>query len=407
METQSAIRNLQSAILAPLSLRRMRLPNRVIRSATYEGLGDENGTPTAALGTLYAALLAGGVGTLITGFMAVSREGRAMQPRQCALDSMECAASWSELLTPLRRAHPEARIIAQLVHAGRQTRSSVTGLPIVGAGRRACSFFRERPRELSTIEVAERAGQFGRAAAVARAAGFDAVQIHAAHGYLVHQFLSPWTNRRRDAWGAPNAFALAILEAVRRHAGEDYPVWFKLSWGEDRAPGIDLLSTAATVLALDTAGADAVEVSYGTMEWAMNIFRGACPVEVAMRVNPLLARIPRWIQGLWLATAGRRHLRRLRPFEENYNARAAAELQRDVALAVIPVGGIRSAAGIAQCLDEFRLPAVALCRPLIRDPCFPVRLLTGELERSDCTNCNLCAVYCDSRNELRCYRRRQ
>lgn len=402
METQSAI---LTQLAEPLALRRMSLPNRIIRSATYEGMADEDGRPTAALGGLYEALLTGAVGTLITGFTSISREGRAMQPRQCALDSMECAGPWSEILAPLRRAHPEARLIAQLAHAGRQTHSSVTGRPVVGAGRRACSFFRERPRELTTDEVAERAGQFGRAAAVVRAAGFDAVQIHAAHGYLVHQFLSPWTNRRRDKWGAPNAFLLAILEAVRRHAGGDFPVWVKLSWSEDRTPGIDLRATAATVRALDEAGIDAVEISYGSMEWAINIFRGACPIEVAMRVNPLLARIPRWVRALWLATAGRSHLRRLRPFEENYNARAAAELQRGAGLAVIPVGGIRSAAGIAQCLGELGLPAVALCRPLIRDPHFPRHLLAGEVETSGCTNCNLCAVHCDSQNPLRCYHR--
>ena len=386
-----------------LELRHMRLPSRMVRSATYEGMADDHGAPTEALAALYSDLLSGGVGALITGFMSVSQEGRAMQPRQCAMDSHERAASWKPILASLRQVNPDAQIIAQLAHTGRQTRSGATGHPVVGAGPRACTFFRQRTRALSGDEVAERAEQFGRAAAVARSAGFDAVQIHAAHGYLIHQFLSPWTNQRRDQWGEPHRFLLSVIGAVRRQAGDDFPIWVKLSWSEDRRPGIDLEATAATARALESAGIDAIEISYGAMEWPMNIFRGDCPIAVAARVNPLLSRYPSWIRAIWLALEGPRHLRRLRPFAENYNALAAAELQRQVQTPIIPVGGIRSLDGIARCLQDLRLPAVSLCRPLIRDPHFPKRLLDGSAERSECTNCNLCAVYCDSKNPLRCY----
>ena len=397
---------LPALLRSPLELRHARLPNRLIRSATYEGMADAEGAPQPALAALYRALLDGGVGTIVTGFAFVSREGRAAQPRQCGMESDERVGQWASILRVAREGHPDARIIAQLAHTGRQTLARVTGRPVVGAGKRACSFFRQRVHALRTEDVAERVGQFGRAAARARQAGFDAVQLHAAHGYLIHQFLSPWTNDRRDEWSEPTRFLLAAVESVRREAGGDYPVWVKLSGAEDRRPGITPEACAATVGALDAAGIDAVEISYGTMEYAMNIFRGECPVEVAMRVNPALNRMPRGLRAVWLATAGRRYLAQLRPFEENYNVETAARLARGTSLAVIPVGGIRSAAGVARATIDRRLPAVSLCRPLVHDPAFAGRLLAGDPAPSGCTNCNLCAIHCDTDRPLRCYARR-
>jgi len=389
----------------PLQLRRMRLRNRIIRSATFEGMADASGAPTRALGDLYRRLIEGGTGALITGFMYISSEGHAIQPGQCGLTCREHATAWRELLDGLRARFTGVGIIAQIAHAGRQTLGRITGAPVVGAGPRPCGFFREPVRELSTREVPERVEQFASAAELAKDAGFDAVQIHAAHGYLVHQFLSPWTNRRTDEWGTPMRFLLDIIVAVRRRCGEDFPIWVKLSHSEDRRLGITLEQTIATAAALDSASIDLIEISYGTMEWPMNIFRGDCPVRTVLRVSPLFSDMSRLRRTAWMLFRGIPHLMRLRPFRPMYNAAAAAAVQARVSAAVVPVGGIRGTTEVADCLGRLGLPAVALCRPLIRDPGFATHLLNDDTARSDCANCNLCAVYSDTARPLACHRR--
>jgi len=399
--------SMASQLAEPLRLRRMTLPNRLLRSATFAGLADEDGVPqVAAVTALYERVLRGGAGSLVTGFAYVSPEGRAIQPGQSGFCTSAQTQAWATIAERLHRQFPDSPLVAQLAHAGRQTRTEVTGLPLVGASDRACSYFRAPVRALRTDEVPARVQQFADAAANAREAGFDAVQIHAAHGYLVHQFLSPWTNRRPDFWGQPTAFLAAVVEAIRERCGDAFPVWIKLSWGEDRHPGIDLAKATATVAALDRLQVDLVEVSYGTMEWPMNIFRGECPVKVTLRTNPLLNHYSRWGKLWWMLVRGLPHLRRLAGFSPAYNVPAAAALQQGTRVPVVPVGGIRSLPEALDCLAQ-GLPAVALCRPLIHDPAFAGRLLAGDSSPSTCINCNLCAVYCDSPQSLRCYHPKQ
>ena len=162
--------------------------------------------------------------------------------------------------------------------------------------------------------------------------------------------------------------------------------------------------TALAYGALQDCRIDLVEISYGTMEWPMNIFRGGCPIRVAARVNPLVRGASRWHRYGWLLARGLPHLLRLRRFSPCYNVPAAASLQRGSRLPVVPVGGIRSLADVRHCFAQ-GLPAVSLCRPLIHDPTFAGRLLAGDETPSGCTNCNLCAVHCDSRRPLLCYRK--
>jgi 2,4-dienoyl-CoA reductase-like NADH-dependent reductase (Old Yellow Enzyme family) len=390
-------------LFEPLALRNALLPNRFVRSATYEGLGAPDGHPLPALGELYAGLVSGGVGTVISGFAFVSQSGRAMQPGQCGIHVDNMVDPWSTVVARVRSVSPDARLFLQLAHAGRQTRQEATGLPVVGVSRRACRYFRSHPHVLADADIEGIVDDFAQAARRARAAGFDGVQVHAAHGYLVHQFLSPWTNLRRDRWADRPLFLEEVIRRIRGVCGDGFAVLVKLSWSEDRHPGITLDDTRRTLARLERLDVDAVEVSVGTMEEPLNIIRGACPVAAILDVNPLFARIPRPLRALWTRFCLPAHLRRQIPFSEGYNLEAAVTLARATRVPIFAVGGLRSVATMREALAR-GVAAVSLCRPLIRTPDLPRRVREGLATHSTCSNCNLCTVHCDGPHPLRCRR---
>lgn len=390
-------------LLTPLVLRHLTLPNRFVRSATYEGWGDTQGFPQPELANVYLPLAHGGVGTIITGFTFITQQGRAMQPGQCGIDGDEKIARWANIVARVRAGGATSKLIMQIAHVGRQTLRSVTGLPVVGASTRKCSYFHQPVHTLYATEIREIIRAFAQAAYRAKQAGFDGVQVHAAHGYLLHQFLSPWTNRRKDKWAEPTLLLQEVIVAIRQQCGDDFPVLVKLSAGEDTNPGIEMDDVLRTVNCLERLDIDAVEVSYGTMEYALNVIRGEIPLEVAMKVNPLYNRYPEFVRYLWKVCCFPAYHARLLAFAVAYNVPAALHIKQHTSIPVIPVGGIRTLASMQACVGALGLDAVALCRPLIRQPDLPAQIATGNFTCSSCNNCNLCTINCDSRQPLRCY----
>lgn len=397
----------ESLLFTPPAFPRLRLANRIIRSATYEGLGGPDGMPRPELADLYASLCRGGVGMVITGFAFVSQAGRAMQPGQCGMDSDEKGLAWSAIVAKVKAVSPSTPLIMQLAHAGRQTLRSATGRTPVGASSRPCTYFREKVRALGESEVPAVAEEFAQAARRAQAAGFDGVQIHGAHGYLVHQFLSARTNTRRDRWGDGPLFLETVIAAVQARCGSRFPVLVKLSAEEQGGPGLCVEETLATVRRLERAGVEAVEISIGSMERALDIMRGGCPADLALKVNPLFNRMPRLWLALWNRFRLKAYVRRFIPFTENYNAAAAARIKAAVRIPVYPVGGIRSRAGMETCLGDQGLDAVGLCRPLLCEPDLPRLFKEGLKDRSACTNCNVCTIMCDAPQPVRCRHARE
>ena len=155
---------------------------------------------------------------------------------------------------------------------------------------------------------------------------------------------------------------------------------------------------------IENSGAEAIEISYGTMEFALNIIRGDCPIDTALKVNPLFNRIPPVFREIWKLFFLKKYLRKNIPFTENYNVDSALEIKKSTTLPVFPVGGIRTADNIIDILNK-GLDAVSLCRPLIREPDLPEKL--KDRISSECINCNLCTVYCDSTQPLRCYQHKK
>ncbi len=397
----------QQVLFSELELQHITLPNRLVRSATYEGLAEADGTPKPELAELYCDLARGGVGTIITGFVYTSQQGRAMQPGQCGINNDGKVAPWRQIVERVRAANPSTKLIMQLAHTGRQTRAQVTGQPVVGASSHACSYFRQRVRMLDEKAILGVVQEFAEAACRAKQAGFDGVQIHAAHGYLIHQFLSPWTNNRTDCWSDRPLLLEQVVIAVRSACGEDFPILVKLSAAEDSTPGIRVEQTIETVQRLKALHIDAVEISYGTMEYALNIIRGDVPVAAVLKVNPMFQRVPKWIQGVWKRHCAPAYIHKFIPFTENYNLQDALRIRTEAGVPVLAVGGIRSLDSMLSMVGEMGIDAVSLCRPLICEPDLPNRILDGHFTRSQCTNCNLCAIYCDSRQPLRCHRQKR
>ena len=361
--------------------------DRIIRSATLENFADEEGVPDPALAVpLYAALSAP---TVITGFMAVSPDGRAMQPRQAGMWNDAQRDVWARIVAEVRRARPQVRLIAQLAHTGLQTTRPGSLSPSGGRS----PYCRTRSRAMTADDIRRVADDFASAAARARQAGFDGVQIHAAHGYLVHQFLSPATNRRRDEWGDPGRFLADILRAVRDATPRPFALWVKV--GPDaEALTTDRIADALAPLAADGLF-DLAEVSFGTMDRALDIFRGGCPLDLLLRENPLYRRrVPRLFAPLWKRLAAPILMRRFRPFTPAYNLDAALEIKRRTKTPVAVVGGFRSGAEIDAALRA-GADSVSLCRPFLREPDFAERLRRDSAARSRCANCNRCAIACD------------
>lgn len=392
------MRSVTTHLFSPLELGRCSLPNRLVRSATYEGMADVDGFPLPSLGTLYKRLAHGGVGTIITGFCSVSREGRAMHPGQGSIADDSCIAPWKHVVEAVKQNNPQTRLIMQIAHAGRQTLERVTQRPVMGAGLKRCTYFRQKTRRMDESAVLGAIADFAMAAGRARLAGFDGVQIHAAHGYLIHQFLSPYTNTRKDRYGDRGRFLEEVLAAVRSVCGAEYPLLLKVSWADDRGLTPDDVASALLRVADDV---DAVEVSYGSMEYALNIIRGDCPIDDLLAINPLFSGIPGPLKALWKRVAYPWKRRAFKQFTPCYNLPGARLLREALPVPVIPVGGIHTLDDMRSCLEQ-GFPALALCRPFIAEPGFPNLLRQGKWQGSSCTACNLCAIYCDSREPLRC-----
>lgn len=393
-------------LFTPLALRNVTLPNRFVRSATYEGLADPDGTPTPELGRLYANLATHRVGTIVTGFAYVSPAGRSMQPRQCGIDRDETIDAWAGVASATKEACATSLLFMQIAHTGRQTLASSAAGDVMAPSSGASPYFRTRPRVMSDADVTKVIGEFAAAADRARRAGLDGVQIHAAHGYLVHQFLSPARNRRKDRWGTDrSAFLREIVAAVKERCGDGFPVLVKMSGSDEDRGGMTPELAAAYSEELHGAGVDAVEVTHGTMDLAFNIFRGSRPVDLALETNPLFNRRPRWQIALWKKTGWRRMERQLHPFAEAYNREWARAIRARTDVPLILVGGLRGLETMEEVVSSGDADAVALCRPLIAEPDLVARFHERRATRSRCTNCNECAVLCDTPRPVTCHQR--
>lgn len=308
---------------------------------------------------------------IITEASPVSLRGRHRGRSLCAYDDSFLPG----LIRLTEAVHTHGAAIAlQLHHAGRLSDPGIIGnLPLAPSPvPRAPGF--PVPQEMDLEDIQDTIAQFGLAARRAKEAGFDAVEVHGAHGYLIHQFLSPRTNKREDAYGGNpekrSRFALEVLQQVRQEVGENFPVLFRLSAQEFIPGGYSLAEASDTAVELEKAGASALHVSGGTTESLLGS---------AHSIPPMV-------------------------FPEAYHAPLAAAIKKKVRIPVITVGRLNTPEIAERVIHEGQADLVAAGRAFLCDPSWPLKAAQGEGDRiRPCVACNHCLGRIFQQEDLTCF----
>lgn len=336
----------------------MFLKNRLVRSATWEGMCAEDGRPTDKLTACYRQLARGGVGLIISSFAFVRPDGKQL-PGKMGIQTDASAEAFQTLTAAVHDAG--GQIAIQLVHAGGQASLAVAGRQPLAPSAVKVVQFAEEPAELTTDDIRAIVSAFADSARRAKAWGFDAIQLHGAHGYLINQFLSPLTNRRRDDYGGAIEnrcrFMREVYQAVRNAVGVDFPVMIKLNAADNLAGGFEIGDAIAAARTLDAVGIDAIEVSAGT--------------PASGDRSPARMKIDK-------------------PEKEAYHLDWAGRIKAAVGCPVMVVGGFRSYDVAEKAVAENGLDFVSLSRPLIREPALPARWQAGDRAPARCISCNGC-----------------
>ncbi len=347
-----------SELFESTSMNTMVLANRFIRSATWEGLASKDGSATQELTDMLSRVTDGGVALVITGLAYVSREGQTF-PWELGIYSDGFISGLSAMTESIHALG--GKIAVQLAHAGSSAAFPLSGLEPVGPSVPGTETGLAG-REMTRDDIQRVIQAFADAAVRARAAGFDALQIHGAHGYLINQFLSPFYNRRQDEYGGNienrARFLLEILKAIRKAVSGDYPVLIKLNSADFLSGGSteeDMLQTAAM---LEEDGIDAIELSGGT--------------PLSGKYSPVRKGKP--APGV----------------TEVYYEAAARRFKEEIGVPLILVGGIRTFGTSTRLVAEGIADYIALSRPLIREPDLVNRWQSGDARPSLCISDSGC-----------------
>ncbi len=340
------------------------LPNRLVRSATWDPSILYQRRMNEQVESLYGEVAAGGVGLVITGDFSVVREGMLddLKPAHRKVSYSDVRIEgFNRLAQKVHTSAPHCKIVAQL--SGEY--------PGVGPSDIPSPFRRTRLNPLSTEQIQVIIDCFIRAIAGVRGDGFDGVQLHAAHGGLLSRFLSPYTNRREDEYGgSPENRARTIKEIVvgARTIVGDFPIFIKMNCTDYVEGGTDIDDFPALAQAIERARVDAIEISGGMWD---------CLVRTEENL------------GFRPVPAPESHTRIENPEKQSYFLSYAEKLNLDVPL--ILVGGNRDVERLEEIIRQGKVDFFALCRPLISEPDLPKRWLEGRGSRgTDCVSCNAC-----------------
>jgi 2,4-dienoyl-CoA reductase-like NADH-dependent reductase (Old Yellow Enzyme family) len=391
-----------SVLFEKTTIKGMELKNRLVRSATHEGMADPNGFPTQDLFRLYERLAKGGVGLIITGFAFVTPDGKSPFPGMQGIHTDSHIPKYQELV---KLVHENgARIAMQIAHCGRQTTHKAIGTKPMGPSAvKEISLF-IKPREMNEEDIERTIEAFAQAAHRVKESGFDAMQIHAAHGYLINQFLCPHTNRRKDRWGGflenRMRFVREIYERCRKQVGDDFPILIKVNGNDNMRDGLKIEESAIMAQMMGEMGFDGIEVSCGIMEDGFSMLRGNVPVEALLSEWPMY-KSKNFLFHFVMKHFGRKIIKPP-PMIQAYNRESARIIKSKVKMPVFLVGGLTEPACMEEIIERGDADYISLCRALIADPAFPEKIRGGSREPSNCIHCNLCGAYMIS-HPVKCY----
>ncbi len=344
-------------LFTPLQIGKLELKNRIVMPPMATNFADPEGTVNERHIAYYRRRARGGAGLIIFEHTGIAKEGKAF-PNMALIDSDSKISPFKKLIQAV---HGEGgRFFIQVNHAGRQTLSAYTGCPTVAPSPIPCPVRQEMPKALSQEEIGKLVQAYAQAAGRAKEAGADGVEIHMAHGYLLNQFLSPFSNQRDDEYGgSPERrlrMPLEVLQAVRKKVGPDFPVTCRFSADEYVEGGLRIEDSKQIAKELEKHGADALHVS-------------ACIGASWYLIHP-----PYYApEGIFVSLA--------------------AAVKSAVRIPVITVGRIRTPVLADQILRENKADFVSMGRALIADPDLPVKAKQDRaVEIIPCISCNRCAL---------------
>lgn len=376
---------MESKIFTPCQIGPVTLRNRVIRSAAFENMAYGN-RPSEDLFNYHVAVARGGVGMTTVAYAAVSQSGLSFNGQLWMRE---------EIVPELKRLtdaiHAEgAKASIQLGHCGNMTHRSTCGCKPVGASGGFNMYSPTFVRELCKQEIYALVRDFGHAVELARQAGFDCVEIHAGHGYLISQFLSPYTNRRHDEFGGKlenrMRFMRIVIEEVMRVAGDDMGVVVKVNMHDGFKGGMEQEECIQVAQELERLGVHALVLTAGFVSKApMEVMRGAMPLKTLRHYMDFKKF---WWLKWGLAFVGRMMIP-TRPYSEGYFLEDAKVFRANLKLPLIYVGGLISKEKMEEVLDAGFM-GLQVARALVHDTEFVNKLQRGEITRSGCKHSNYC-----------------
>lgn len=383
---------------SPLTLGALTLKNRFIKAATYEGMY-ENGIPAQSLIDFHSAIAEGGTALTTVAYGAVHPDGRTHEEQLLINES--ALPMLMKLTESVHRQGGKASI--QLTHCGFFTRNKHM---LSGAPKSASRTFNTYglmsglpfSRSMSHSDIAATTADFSRAASQVKDAGFDAIEVHMGHGYLLSQFLSPSINSRSDAYGGSRSrrmrFPIEVIRSIRKEVGSTFPILVKLNLSDGFKGGFSIEDCIETAKALEQEGVNAIVLSGGyTSKTPFYLMRGDVPKKGMVEVEK------NRLQKVAISVFGSFVMQTI-PFEENYFMSLALEVRKEVQIPLVYLGGAVSSQGIHEIMSQ-GFDAIAVGRALIHDPHFLAKIQMNDGHISPCNHCNECMVEMD-RGGVKC-----
>ncbi|MBQ8653151.1 MAG: NADH:flavin oxidoreductase [Alistipes sp.] len=390
---------MDSKLFTPFQLGPLTLRNRTIRSAAFESMGKDFG-PTQKLKDYHVSVARGGVGMTTLAYASINRSGVSFNSQLWLRE--EIIPALKDITDAIHREGAAAAI--QIGHCGNMTHWSTAGSFPVSASNGFNLYSPTFHRRMSHAEIVETAKDFGRAVKLAHEAGFDSVEVHAGHGYLISQFLSPWTNRRRDSYGGSLTNRMRFMqecltEVLEEAAKLKMAVVVKHNMEDGFKGGIEVPESIEIAREIERLGVHGLVLSSGFVSRApMAVMRGRIPTKTMgyyMGWNEWLQKIVVSLFGQWMI--------KQYDFEECFFLENAKKFREALKMPLIYVGGLVSREGIERVLGEgFEL--VQMARALINDPAFVNKMREGDLTtRSGCDHRDYCIARMYSRDMQCCH----